>query len=330
MIAHARAKYEAHQEKAALSEKALHDRAVKGWETRRKNNPTLKNIHRVGKKDFEWHRPNGEVVPLRNFTGDQVELMSAAMHVTDMHLKKSQKLHTEITGRKLPVHNAVANLTGARMGGYMRPLRVTGWSDINPVVMNKHTLDNPNPSFAPASILTHEIGHLVGPGSDVHFGPTPANREGHTTKEINKFEKAFQWEAPRFKPAKRYGPGVFQLDRKGDLKPEFVDMRHLWRMTKKHPQAVKSYGVGPNEGLASQVRPAYQTVNHLEDFAETYRSYLGMPMDTDGTPKSAHWDWKDRKQKRREYMENTHLSKAAKHNQYIKLIQEAQARHDSE
>jgi hypothetical protein len=329
VIAHARAKYEAHQRKVHLSEKDLRDRAIKGWETRRRNNPALKNIHRVGKKDFEWHRPNGEKVPLRNFTADQVELVAPAMHVTDIHLKHKQKLHTSISVDPMRMHNFKARFTGYRTGGDMMPLRAAGVSDTNPVRLNRHSLRNPSPSFAPAGILTHEIGHLVGPGTDTYLGSSPHKPKGHSKKEVEHFEKSFQWEAPRVKPVKGI-KNAFKLDRNGDLDPHFTNYESLWDITAKHPQSVAAYTSGDRKGLSRAWYNAYQTTNISEDFAETYRSTVGVPMDTDGKPKGVHWDWKDRKNMRRAYMEKTHLSKAARHNQYVKLIQEATDRHNSE
>jgi hypothetical protein len=315
VIAHARAKYEAHQRKVHLSEKDLHDRAIKGWETRRRNNPALKNIHRVNKKDFEWRRPNGEKVPLRNFTADQVELIAPAIHVTDTHLKQQRKLHTTIDASPMRKHNFKARFTGMRTGGYMLPLRAAGRSNVSPVSLNKYTLDNPHPNFAPAGILTHEIGHLVGPGTDTYFGPTHYNKKGHSEKEIERFEKSFQWEAPRSKEKKS-----FKLDRKGDLIPQLTNVEHMWKMTSKHPQATSGYKRGAKKGLARSWSSSYQTVNPIEDFAETYRSTVGMPMSASGTQAGTHWDWKDRKGSRRSYMEASYLSKAAKHDQYVGLI----------
>lgn len=330
-------KVKGYQKKRHISQLDASRRAKKGWETRRQNNPHLRNIEYVSGKDYKWKRPNGESVPLKNFSHDQVELMAPGLSATDRHLKKQQKLTSQIRGSKMVMHN----MMGGGMGGYavatatidpkdvgavgraiLKPtlhIPRDSWGKYNVVVMNKRALDHPHNEFHPTGIMTHEIGHLVGPGRATNFGPS-YKHAGTTVKNVKDFEKGFQWEAPRFKDL---GKDRFKLDRKGEINMDLVDYGHgeLWRMKDTHPGAEGGYKKShPDYGLASKInRRTYQNWNQYEDFAETYRNTVGIPINTNANP-SKHsqewWGWKDKGNSRKHYMEQYHLEKAASPNQY--------------
>jgi hypothetical protein len=85
-----------------LSEKDLHDRAIKGWKTRRMHKPTKKQVagglagtyvgvklnsgRRLLRHQYEWHRPSGEIVPIRGFSKKHIDNITPALQEIDHHV----------------------------------------------------------------------------------------------------------------------------------------------------------------------------------------------------------------------------------------------------
>jgi hypothetical protein len=342
-------KYKAHKRKQAISHAAARERSLKGWETRRRNNPHLRAIDYDGDK-YTFHRRNGEDIELHKFSHDQVELMAPGLTAVDKHLKTTQNLDLRIKGRNM----------SKQLGGYAMPTstfapdEVPGlvksivkythgvdkdaWGNKNMILMNTWALDNPDPMFHPTGIMVHELGHTVGPGYATRMGPyykgSKKNGPGSNKEQvrrIEKFEKAFDWEAPRVKQTK-YG---LMYDRKGYIDPEIVDNARTWEMKARHPGSIKA-GVGERKGLSDERNwGTYAHHNPYEDFAEAFRTSVGMPMDIydeyhksagkldyDSIPDSMtrrRLEWmnpQDPGNTRRKYLLDEHLDTAAKHRQY--------------
>lgn len=336
--------YAAHQQHHKLTQQRARKRALDGWETRRKNNPHLKHItYDAQTGDYDWKRPNGEHVPIKNFNHNQVELLAPGMTAVDKHLKKDHAdLNLHIQGNPMRFHNNVTKrLTGMQTGGYAMSTAVEdpdetptvikkyvkhmlnvdedAWGNYNAINMNLKAMDKPNENFHPTGIMVHELGHIVGPGHHMRFGPHYDNQPGSTAKEIKKFQEAFQWEAPK---VDKEG----NKDRKkGHIDPEYADI-YQWHMRGDHPGAKGTVKHGSRKGLAAVPDLSrYQNYNHYEDFAESFRHSVGMPMTIDSTkydakgnlknpnknPQQKWFDPIDPKGSRRKYLLDTHLDSAS-------------------
>lgn len=344
-MSHSRSKYRARGHKIDITRAEASRRAKKGWETRRRNNPHLRNIEYAGRNKYVWNRPSGEKIPIKNFTQDQMELVAPAFGAADEHLKDSQRLNTKIQGKKLLWHNYVTTtLTGGKLGGFVMGVRgedprnvgpidkalyravykvpFDAYGKYNPLTMNLHTLNHPNRRFNPAAILIHEIGHTAGPATAPgYFGRNYVNKKGHSPKEVEKFEKHFQWEAPRSKNNK--------LNREGSLQEAIdnglINSRH-WAMKANHPNALGKIKKGPYKGLAkAREVPPYQNLNKNEDFAESFRSLHGLPTDVrENKTGSNYFEWNDTKNRSRaKYMKQEHMKKVSAENRYEEDIRRA-------
>ena len=284
-----------------LSHADARKRSLKGWETRRKSNPHLGNIHKVAEGKHEWRRPGGEVVPLHGFTDAQVESISPAFHASDQHLKMNQNLQLQIHAlggvreATLPKGaGALMHPTGEfnkhelkwlerKQAEIIYGVPKNSWGNTNVIHVSKRYIDHPQKGFAPAGIVTHEIGHAIGPGR-LDKAPRVKKKE---------FQDSFQWKAPRKK-----------MSGHQDFAETYRDPT-AWKKTRQHPAKSKNY---------------YGESIH-EDFAETYRNLVGVPLEdrprhTDRTTgrvrqKNSMFYWEDKNRKREDYMLKYHLESTA-------------------
>ena len=299
----------AQRTKHPLTKQAARKRTIKGWETKRRKHPEVQfkpGLHKIGERTYHWQRPNGEVVPIHGFTDRQVLTMSPAFKATDRHLRSEHKLNTEIRATDM----SRRPLTGHSMGGYFVPsgdkslakhtpgvakafhllrneVPIENWGKRNTLAINTRHLDSPNPAFHPAGIVAHELGHVVGPG--------PLHSK--SDRQISEMEKSFQWKAPR--------------DQNKHVKRHLVDIHATWEKKGKHPTKKGSL-LG---------RPNYHGETYHEDFAETYRSLVGVPMETrhnkihpiSGQPlnKNSAFYWEDKNGSREKYMLKYYLKSTA-------------------
>lgn len=308
----------------SLTESEARARALKGWETRRRHNPYLKNIDQVDTNQWVWHRPNEDVEikgrKKAQFTPEHVELMAPGLATVDKHLKKDVNMNIHIQAKKMS-----PSLGGYYMNtGDYKPEKVSGvtkwyvdkvmgipkedWGNRHSITMNTRQLDKPNASFHPTGIMTHELGHAVGPGPFASPTYKPDRLVG--LKRAEEFGEAFQWAPP--------------VDKHGNIDKRLVDVGtgqyNLWNIRSDHPQVIQS---GKN---SYKVRLARQTHDMHEDWAESFRSYLGMPIDikssidhnnnVPGDPfyqPGAYFNWKDSSKKsRKKYMKKYVLDSASK------------------
>lgn len=284
-----------------LSHTDLSRRAKRGWETKRRQNPHLAHIQKVGNDTYHWQRPNGEVVPIYGLNDEQVAKISPALQATDKHLKPTQKLNAEIRGTNMYRTPLVRNQAGAYVthSGNFKPeekpwvvkklaetrygVPQENWGNRNTLHVNRKFMDADNPQFMPAGIVAHEIGHLVGPG---RFAGTGAN-----PNKAQEFGKSFQWQAPK--------------------RAASADMEYQWNKTSRHPTVEDTL---PSDGLLHKTttRANYQGASLHEDFAESYRNMIGVPI-ADGTHNKTHpYYWEDQNRSRQKYMLKYHLDSTAR------------------
>ena len=276
------------QRKSSLTHQEAQKRAFRGWETRRKNDPRLRNIHKTGFRSHEWRRPNGEVVPMHGFKDSQIEEIAPALHATDLHVNPDRRFHTEIKAKNLRDINGQKPLGATYTSRYDRRvptvrkkyLEVIGhvpeehWGHKNRILINKDIFDSEESRAAhhPAGVVAHELGHSLGP-----FGES-----GATSSEI---QQAFQWQ---------------------DKSPN------------KKGLGYKDWQKDPSHPMSSRNRAG--TDLH-EDFAETYRNLIGIPMETrhnkidpntgQVADSNNRWHWRDQNSSRRDFMLKYHLQSTA-------------------
>jgi hypothetical protein len=263
-----------------LTQASAHKRALLGWETRRKHNPHLRNVHKTGFRAHEWRRPNGEIVPLHGFKDREVASMAPAFSATDRHLHAKRRFNTEIKAKSLGSMQGETPLGATYTSRFEKDvptirkkyLDIKGhvpeehWGHKNRIIINKDLFDGDErlTQHNPAGVLAHELGHSLGP-----FGDTKAS-----TTEV---EQAFQWQ---------------------DASPhEKNPIRKQWQKANHHPM--------------DEANRASANLN--EDFAETYRNLIGVPMHAEhnNTKPSSRWHWKDQNSSRRKFMVKYHLRSTA-------------------
>lgn len=308
--------------KSTISPIDAHKRTKKGWETKRHKYSSrygkARNVYKVAPKEHVWVRPNDEIVTLHNFTDNQVRKVSPAFANTDKYLRPHQKLDTYIAiqrpvSKKAEKVMQIATLSTAKIaGGAARSkdekelkglnksvakfmgLDHRDFGHINSIKLPEHAINTKK--IKPAGVMAHEIGHLVGPGK----------MSKRSAKEINEFEDAFQWVAPR----RHKGKGLVRYD-KGQIDKELSNISFAWKMRADHPHAKGVNRKGALKGTAKSKKYVRQAAHYDEDFAETYRSLIGVPIASRHTKRAHFFNVKDKKNSRKKYMRKYHLSGTA-------------------
>lgn len=159
-------------------------RALEGWETRRRLDPSrYGNIHtRMGKT--YWQRPNGEKIPLKRFKEREIEQIKPALVATDMMLKPSVKLELkDIRKTRTSQKGHYAEYTRPTYAELGRRRAVLG----RPSIAVDKGIFKPSSRANPAGLTQHEIGHAIFPGVEYK---QPRNR-------FTEYQKAFGYKQTR-------------------------------------------------------------------------------------------------------------------------------------
>lgn len=196
--------------------------------------------------NWVWNRPNGERVPLRNFSEHQLRAVTPALHSVDTHLRPDYKLNASIKVNRSHLGTAFDKVTKGRTGALtykatdnLAKTRIR----ISPKAFNERS------PFHPAGLMAHEIGHAVGP----HVESTGMRKD---------FEKSFHYQ-PRLLSSRKKVDG-WKKKRNFDLKSirnrqvvnAHEDFAETFRSTLGHPLA--SHRATPKQSnyMAAHVTPA--------------------------------------------------------------------------
>jgi len=126
-------------------------------------------------KTYRWSRPNEEVVKFRGFSKDELTQIYPALAQTDKYLSDKKRLNASFVKAK-----PIVGRLPARAAAETRysPLFGKAKVYVNPQVFNDNRYQ-----WEPSGVVSHEIGHLIG----------PARRGNSNPRERREFRKAFSY-----------------------------------------------------------------------------------------------------------------------------------------
>lgn len=191
-------------------------------------------------KTWNWHRPNGERVPLYGFNEHQLRAIAPAMHAVDIHLKPHHKLDAYVTAQR---PGGLLRITGPGGRGFKGRLAALTYTSQYRPLKGRHNKVEISPKvfshkspLDPRGVFAHEVGHLVGPGRRAGYNP------GHSG--MKEFRDSFGYHR------------------------SFYHSKH-------DPTKWSKSASNPLRGHKTR-----QATNPHEDFAESFRHTLGQPVTT--------------------------------------------------